>query len=335
MPSIDVLVSTLNEEQHIERCVHSILDQDYPSEKVDVTVVDGGSTDDTIPLLRSLEDPVPRLHVVADGRRRNLPEALNHGLALTSGELVAKIDAHGYPEHDYLSAAVDALGARPPHVACVGGRIEQEGETRFGRAVASARTSRFGVGGSRYASRGGAGFVETVQCGIYRRDALDHVGSFDALMAFGEDEELNWRLKVAGYEILFDPRIRYHYVARGTWSEAFSQYRNYGAARVRVARKHPAYLRPYHAVPAATVLTGAALLALSPFRASARRALGWGAASYVGAATVAGRQASPREGTAQTARVVAAFAALHAGYGLGMLGELQSGVPDGGATGSL
>src|SRR5918999_2442426 len=74
----------------------------------------------------------------------------------------------------------------------------QEGETRFGDAVAAARTSAFGVGGGSYAIKGDREFVASVQCGVYRRTVLEHVGAFDPAMNFGEDDELDWRGTPAG-----------------------------------------------------------------------------------------------------------------------------------------
>src|SRR4029079_18910815 len=142
-------MSTFNEERHIARCLEEVIGQDYPPERVRIWLVDGGSTDRTVEIAAGVDEP--RLTVIADGGRLNLPEALNVAIERSSGELIAKIDAHGYPERDFISRAVEAFEAAPPDVGCVGGMPEQEGETRFGEAVAIARASAFGVGGGTYA----------------------------------------------------------------------------------------------------------------------------------------------------------------------------------------
>src|SRR5438034_988866 len=84
----------------------TVLEQRYPQEAVHVWVIDGGSTDRTVEIVREWERAQGRVTVIADGHRRNLPEALNVGLAEGRGELVAKVDAHGYPERDYIRRAV-------------------------------------------------------------------------------------------------------------------------------------------------------------------------------------------------------------------------------------
>jgi cellulose synthase/poly-beta-1,6-N-acetylglucosamine synthase-like glycosyltransferase len=284
---------------------------------VRIWLVDGGSADRTGEIVRRVAAGEPRLTLIADGRRLNLPEALNIAIERSAGELIAKIDAHGYPERDFLSRAVAAFES--PEIGCVGGLPIQEGETRFGEALAAARGSSFGVGGGTYAIKGDRRLVNSVQCGVYRRSVLERVGAFDPTMSFGEDDELNWRVVQAGYRILLDRRIRFHYITRPTWRAAYRQYRNYGEARVRVVRRHPAFLRPHHLAPAAFVAGGAGLAAGSVAIPAARRLLAAVVAAYSGAALVAAANAAP----ARRLRVAAAFAALHLGYGVGMLRELS------------
>lgn len=318
-PTVDVVMSTYNEEAYIERCLDAVLEQDYAPERTRILLVDGGSTDRTVEIVRRRATSDNRFTVIADGRRLNLPEALNVALERSSGEFVAKIDAHGYPERDFVRRAVEAFADGPSDLACVGGRPTQHGETAFGSAAALARTSRFGVGASGYADDRSLAFVDTVQCGVYRRDALSRVGNFDPRMNYGEDEEVNWRLRQAGYRILVDERIRFQYFARPTWPALYRQYRNYGAARVAVMSKHREFMRIHHFVPALAVCTAVALAASAPFVPIARYVALGGIAAYGSLALFfAAAAAGPRD-PALVGRVAAAFLALHCGYGVGML----------------
>lgn len=284
--------------------------------------VDTGSSDGTLEILLRRAQDEHRL-VVIDGRGRNVPEALNLVLGNCTGKLLARVDAHGYVEREYLSCAVSALNSAPSNVACVGGRAIQEGRTVFGQAAALARQSRFGVGASQYAGRARAGPVETVNWGVYRRDAILAVGGFDPAMVEGEDEELNWRLIRSGRRILLDPSMRHHYVARDSFGSLFHQYRRYGRARVRVVRKHPDFLRPHHFIPATLVL---GLTGLTMASVVSRVALGYLAgtvAAYLIAASGSGiRAAWPRLRLGML--VPSAFAALHLGYGVGSVQEVAS-----------
>ena len=52
--SVAVIIPTLNEEHFITCCLESVLGQTYPTEKMDIMVVDGGSTDNTCALVREM-----------------------------------------------------------------------------------------------------------------------------------------------------------------------------------------------------------------------------------------------------------------------------------------
>lgn len=322
-PSVDVVVSAVNEERHIRRCLNAILEQDYPRDLVRVRFVDGGSVDGTVAIARDIAANDPRLEVLDGLGHLNLPQALN--LAITRGVscLVAKVDAHGYPDPDFLDRAVEAFADAPPDVAVVGGKPIQQGETTWGQAVARARTSRFGTGGSVYATSLARAYVDTVQCGVYQRAALDRAGLFDPTMNFGEDDELNWRLREMGYRVYLDTAIRFHYVTRSTARGLFRQYHNYGAVKVCVAAAHPQYLRPWHLAPVALVVGGAAVGGASIVSKRAR-IVGATCASIYALAGVAAAYATPGSRRAvDIARVVVCFAAMHIAYGTGMIRGLR------------
>jgi succinoglycan biosynthesis protein ExoA len=323
-PTVDVIVSTFNEQDYIDRCLDHVLEQDYPADLITVVVIDGGSTDRTVEILHRRAAADPRVVVIADGVRRNLPEALRVAIEASSGELVAKVDAHGYPERDFVRRAVEAFASTEPDVACVGGRPVQTGDTPFGAAVALARTSQFGVGASGYAGSSLREFVSTVQCGVYRREPLIAVGSFDGAMNYGEDEELNWRIVQAGHRILLDTAIRFTYITRPSWKALYRQYRNYGEARVTVVGAHPEFLRAHHLAPALAVSGLAALAGCGLVSRRARATTALALAAYGSLAALEGmRLAKPRQGLV-VARIAACFPALHLGYGIGMLRGLRA-----------
>jgi len=312
---IVVIMSTFNEERHIDRALDAVSQQ---TASPDVLVVDGGSTDKTVEILRRRAERDPRITVYADGIRRTLPAAMNLAIEMTSLPFVAKIDARTFMEPDFLERALEVFDREGEAVGCVGGRPEQYGESSFGQALAYARMSKFGVGGSGFATGVQYGDVDSVVCGVYRRTALDAVGGFDPQLQFGEDEELNWRLRQAGYRIMLNRKARFRYVARSTWRAAFQQYRNYGRARTRVVRKHPSFIRPRHLVPAAALLVEAALIGASLASPLARKMAAGLAISYATGA-IAAASLSARSDPRAIPTTTFAFTALHLGYGVGVL----------------
>ncbi|MBN1529708.1 MAG: glycosyltransferase [Thermoleophilaceae bacterium] len=317
-PSVDVVVPAFNEEGHVGRCLDAIFAQDYPADRFRVWVVDAGSTDETARVVRERAATDRRLALVNGSGRLNAAQACNLGIQQGSSELIARVDAHTYLYPDYLRRAAELLTEEGPTVCCVGAQPEQVGETPFGEAVAIARGSSFGVGSSVYADQRTRAEVDTIQAGVYRRAPIEEVGGFRTDMLVGEDEELNWRLKKAGYRLVLDTSVRFVYTTRSSWGAVFRQHRNYGQSRVRVLAAHPDFLRPYHLAPPGLVATLAGLVLAAPFSRRARRALLALVAAYGAGASAASIQAS-RSRPELIPRLIACFPALHLGYGVGMI----------------
>jgi glycosyltransferase involved in cell wall biosynthesis len=314
LPFVTVLVPVRNEERYIERCLSTLVEQDYPRERFEVLVIDGESTDATRQLVAHLAAestldlrllPNPRLKPAA---------ALNIGLAEARGEVIVRVDGHAAVARDFLSASVRALAETGAD--CVGGVIESEGDTYLGAAIAVAMSSRFGVGGAAFRV-GGAGRVDTVAFGAYRAHVFRRIGRFREDIDKGEDDELNYRLLDAGGTIMLVPGIRARYTVRGDLPALWRQYIGYGMAKPRVLRLHPAQARPRQFVPAAF----AAALSASAVAAILRhnRALRGLLAVYTLAATIASLASVQRHGWRHAPPLPAIFACLHVAYGLGFL----------------
>jgi GT2 family glycosyltransferase len=196
--------------------------------------------------------------------------------------------------------------------------VVPEARTPVERAIAHARFSVLGVGGGVYTLGERPQLTETVQCGVYRREALVKAGAFDPALPYGEDEEANHRLRAEGWRILMNPAMRFAYQVRPSIQTLFRQYFRYGRARVAVVRKHPAFFRLKHAIPAALVVTLTASLPLAAaLRAPLAALLPWVlylATIVAGGVILALRHRFPRPDL-----IVASLAALHLGYGLGTL----------------
>ena len=127
-------MSTLDEQDHLGRCLDAVAAQDYPADRFRLLVVDGGSRDATPALLERWAQDHPGTMVWAGLGYLSLPAALNIAVEASTADLVAKVDAHGWPEPDFLRRAAEALAAAGPRAACAGGRPEQHGTTPFGEA---------------------------------------------------------------------------------------------------------------------------------------------------------------------------------------------------------
>ncbi len=92
-PYLSVIIPAYNEEHTIRKCINSVLDSDYPSDKIEIIVVDDGSTDQTYEVANSINDKRIKVY---KRMKSGKATSLNFGLAKAHGEFVATLDADSY-----------------------------------------------------------------------------------------------------------------------------------------------------------------------------------------------------------------------------------------------
>lgn len=114
-PLISVIVPVFNGETSLPRCLDSLLRQDHA--RLEILVVDDGSTDRTPQILAGYAARDPRLRVV---RQENAGQgaARNRALALCRGSFVGFADADDYAEPALFSSLLQALEANGADIAC-------------------------------------------------------------------------------------------------------------------------------------------------------------------------------------------------------------------------
>jgi glycosyltransferase involved in cell wall biosynthesis len=86
-PKISIVTPSLNQGKFLEQTIHSVLSQKYPS--LEYIVMDGGSSDNTLDVLRSCSDQVKWVSEKDKGQT----DAINKGLRMASGEIAAYLNA--------------------------------------------------------------------------------------------------------------------------------------------------------------------------------------------------------------------------------------------------
>jgi cellulose synthase/poly-beta-1,6-N-acetylglucosamine synthase-like glycosyltransferase len=310
-PYISIVVPIRNEEATIERLTRSLLDQDYPHDRYEILMADGGSSDRTLARLAAV-DVEARVRVLANPGR-TAPAALNVAIAEAKGEIVTRVDGHSYVAPDYLSRIVSVMEETGESV--VGGPVRMEADTPFRRALIAALYSKIAVGAVPYRTLKDRAYVESLQTGSFRKTVLIQVGPFDEALAVVEDLDMNTRIRKAGYKLLLDPSIRFWYLPRPTLGALWRQIYAVGLVKARILRKHPDIFKWKYVLPTAFVcaLAGALVLAVTGVTA----ALGLPAA-YAAVVALFALAHLPRLG-AGAVRLVAILPTLHIGYGLGFL----------------
>jgi glycosyltransferase involved in cell wall biosynthesis len=107
-PLVSVVTVVLNGKEKLSRTVESVLKQTYAN--IEYIVIDGGSTDGSIDLLRSLDDSIDRWISEPDA---GIAAAFNKGIGLANGELVAFLNAGDWYEPEAVAAVCRAYLQHP------------------------------------------------------------------------------------------------------------------------------------------------------------------------------------------------------------------------------
>lgn len=177
-PRVSVIVPAFNAETVLVEAIQSVDAQGY--DDLEIAIVDDGSTDGTADVAAALGGRVRSLRQ----ENRGPSAARNAGLAATTGEIVAFLDADDlWPERS-LEVRLEFL-ARNRDCAIVGGRIRDLWPDLLGpgrHQLDSPRaTHSFNVG-----------------CALFRRSLFDVIGGFDEALRNGEDVDLLVRAAARG-----------------------------------------------------------------------------------------------------------------------------------------
>lgn len=210
--SVSILIPTLNEEKHIERCLNSIFCQSYHSNIIEIFVVDGGSTDRTVEIVNQLCTEHQNLFLL-NNIKKIQASAFNIGIDNFSGDILIRLDAHCAYDSEYVDHCVSYH--RSSEYGNVGGwcSIEPGSDTNMSKAIALVSSARFGLGFALYRVGKKKMLTDSVPFGSFTKKVLSKVGKMDETLPRGEDNEYNARIRKTGYKILFDPKIISYYYA--------------------------------------------------------------------------------------------------------------------------
>ncbi len=114
-PKVAIIVPCWNEEKTVHGTVASLLALDYPSDKLEVIVVDDGSTDTTwSEILKYKDNPRVRIFQKENGGKHT---AVNFGIEHTDADLIGCLDADSFVMPDALKWMVDAFNNHPDIMA--------------------------------------------------------------------------------------------------------------------------------------------------------------------------------------------------------------------------
>jgi hypothetical protein len=212
--NIVIIIPNWNEADLTKRCLKSLQDQ---TQKHSVVVVDNGSKDKSVEKIRK---DFPDVTVIEKDKNLGFASATNAGVRFASGngaEFVVFLNNDVVLEKDWLKTLVNVLKRKPKLGACTGKlffgdgkKIDNTGDeySVWGLTIPRDRDKQ----PDEATKKAGDVFGACAGAAIYRTKALEETGLLDKkFFAYYEDTDLNFRLQLAGWKVMYEPKaVGYH-----------------------------------------------------------------------------------------------------------------------------
>ncbi len=186
-PLVSIVMATLNQGDYIEESILSVLNQDYPN--VELIVVDGGSTDQTLDVLKKYDKKI----TWSTGRDGGLTYGVNKGFRKAKGDIVGWLNSDDLYKPGAIKKAVEEM-QKDPSLTMVYSDIEVL--RADGTIIETAKIPRFSF--SKLVNN--RNYIP--QCSAFwKREVFDKIGYVEEGLEYACDYELWLRIANAGYKI--------------------------------------------------------------------------------------------------------------------------------------
>jgi glycosyltransferase involved in cell wall biosynthesis len=263
LPALSVITPVYNAANTLLDALKSVADQDYPN--LEHIVVDGGSTDGTVDLLREAEG----IRWISEPDR-GLAHAMNKGIAMATGDVIGELNADDLYEPGALRAVGDAFAEHPDAMWLTGYCRIIDGDGREIRRPVTAYKNwllrRYSLG--LYLTHN---FV-SAPATFFRRAALDECGGFDERYRISVDYDLQLRIARRSDPIVLRRYLASFRMIEGTLSMSGfrTQFREHAEQARRHGTGHPAAVAANQGLSLAIVGTYEALRLARQVRSRAR-----------------------------------------------------------------
>jgi GT2 family glycosyltransferase/glycosyltransferase involved in cell wall biosynthesis len=242
-PKVSIIVVNFNGVKFLKDCFNSLFNLNYPKSKLEIIMVDNGSTDNSIEFVRN---NFPKVKILKNDVN-NYCRANNLGINRAKGEYIAFLNNDTKVEKDWLSELVKII-SEDNRIGAVGGKtlypdgkISNVGHYElpnfyWGEKGAQEEKDRYEEIGKRPSL-----------CGVavlYPKKVFDNLGLFDEdFIVYMEDVDMSYRLIKADYTLVYAPKaIIYHYF-HGTGDHELSRFYIERNRLLFIAKHYPHMLK--------------------------------------------------------------------------------------------
>jgi len=194
LPKVSILVPAYNEEKTIGKTLKSLLNLNYPKDKLEIIAINDGSTDNTLKIMKKFEKYGVK---VIDKPNGGKASALNAGLKKAKGEIIVCMDADSVVSKNALKYTLGYFN--DPKVGAVASSLKVYKPKNFWQKMQFVEYI-YNVFLRKVLALMDSVFVVPGPFGLYRRKVLEEVGGWEE-GNLTEDMELTMRIQKAGYKV--------------------------------------------------------------------------------------------------------------------------------------
>jgi len=254
-PKVTIGVCVRNCERFIKEAIESIMNQDFPHDRIRVVFVDDGSEDKTQSIIQDYVHRMDMDTVVLHTSWKGLGNARNLVILNAEGDYILWVDGDMILSRDFLRALVEFM-EKNPRVGIVKGRQALQP----GRNLLSTLETYSRAAGRMVDYQSKKGRFKAIGTGgaLYRIKAVTQVGGFDKnLRWYNEDWDFELRLRKAGWllntvDVTFRDYERYGL----TWKSLWCRYWLRGYHTHYFLHKNSGIIKHFRMFPPAAALAG-------------------------------------------------------------------------------
>ncbi len=243
-PGVATIIPIWQEEEHIERCLRSFITQTYPADSHQILVIDGGSTDGTVDIVKKLAKESrdmggPEITLLHN-EDRFVPHARNLALEYLREDIdyILEMIGHAWVSAEHIELRVERMQAIESQIGRkLGGlgSIVIESDLplqKVGKWVEAALACPLG-GSGQFARFKKEGPTKIPPFTLYRREAIESVGGWNEGYITTQDSEINLRLIGNGWPLWRTPLTSVRMAKRTTIDKWWKMGQRYGFWRMK------------------------------------------------------------------------------------------------------
>lgn len=218
LPQLSVIIPCYNIEKHIEKCIDSVLCQTF--ENFELLLLDDGSTDQTLDILKKCEKKDPRIKVFTHANR-GVSYTRNRGIELAAADYIMFIDGDDWIEDNMVNLLIEPQS--PTDIMRVCGMVnERNGEVIKNSVLAAIiKKKKLEFDQNQLMTLFPSSILSSPCCKLYNKKILlKNNIIFDESISYQEDLKFNLEYLQNIKLIKIIPEFKYHYVEHETSSSS-------------------------------------------------------------------------------------------------------------------